>query len=51
MGENELKEIKNLGKKSVDEINERLAELRPAVEKLSEEQKQAIKEKLETLKG
>ncbi len=51
MGENELKEIKNLGKKSLDEINEKLAELRPAVEKLSEEQKQAIKEKLETLKG
>ena len=51
MGENELKEIKNLGKKSLDEINEKLAELRPMVEKLSEEQKQAIKEKLETLKG
>ena len=51
MGENELKEIKNLGKKSLDEINEKLAEIRPAVEKLSEEQKQAIKEKLETLKG
>ncbi len=51
MGENELKEIKNLGKKSLDEIDEKLAELRPAVEKLSEEQKQAIKEKLETLKG
>ncbi len=51
MGENELKEIKNLGKKSLDEINEKLAELRPAVEKLSEEQKQAIKEKIETLKG
>jgi len=51
MGENELKEIKNLGKKSLDEINEKLTELRPVVEKLSEEQKQAIKEKLETLKG
>ncbi len=51
MGDDELKEIKNLGKKSLDEINEKISEFTPVVEKLTDEQKKEIMEKIESLKG
>lgn len=47
----ELKEIKNLGKKSLDEIEEKLAELGVDMEKLTPQLKQAIASKIEKIKS
>lgn len=46
----ELKAIKNLGKKSLDEIEERLAELNVDVERLSDAERKAIMQKIQSLK-
>ncbi len=51
MDNNQLKEIKNLGKKSLDEIEEKLAELGVDTTQLSEEEKQAILEKINKIKS
>ena len=47
----ELKEIKNLGKKSLDEIEEKIAELGIDMEKISPQMRQAIASKLEKIKS
>ncbi|WP_281951944.1 DNA-directed RNA polymerase subunit alpha [Nitrosophilus kaiyonis] len=51
MSEDELKNIKNLGKKSLDEIKEKLEELGYTAENLSEELLEKLKKKLENLKS
>jgi len=48
---NELKSIKNLGKKSLDEIEEKLSELPVDINELDEQMKEEILKKIETLKG
>ena len=51
MGNDKLKDIKNLGKKSLEEIEEKLQELQVDVNNLSDAQKAAILEKIEKLKS
>jgi DNA-directed RNA polymerase subunit alpha len=51
MDKKELKEIKNLGKKSLDEIDEKLAELGVDIAVLSEEERKALLEKIESKKS
>ena len=51
MDPKELKEIKNLGKKSLDEIEEKIAELGVDVEKITPQLKQAIANKIEKIKS
>ncbi len=52
MSENELKEIKNLGKKSLEEIKEKLEEVGfPAGTKLDEEAEKQLKKKIEQHKN
>ncbi len=51
MSDEELKNIKNLGKKSLEEIKEKLEELAFTAESLSSEVLQTLKKKLENLKS
>ena len=51
MDPKELKEIKNLGKKSLDEIEEKIAELGIDTEKMTPQLKQAIANKIEKIKS
>ncbi|MRI58741.1 MAG: DNA-directed RNA polymerase subunit alpha [Epsilonproteobacteria bacterium] len=51
MDKNELKNIKNLGKKSLDEIEEKLAELNVDLSKMTDQLKESILNKIESLKG
>ena len=51
MDKNELKNIKNLGKKSLDEIEEKLAELNVDFSKVTDQLKESIQQKIESLKG
>ncbi len=51
MDQKDLKEIKNLGKKSQEEIIEKLNDLHVDVEKIPEEKKEAILEKIEKIKS
>ncbi len=50
MDKKELKSIKNLGKKSVDEIEEKLADLGVDVSSMSEAEKEAVLQKIQSLK-
>ncbi len=51
MSKDELKNIKNLGKKSLDEIEEKLEELEANVEALTPQMKSTIAEKLNQIKS
>jgi len=51
MDRKELKNIKNLGKKSLDEIEEKLAELNVDFSNLDEEQRKALLEKIKSIKA
>lgn len=51
MDSDELKSIKNLGKKSLDEIQEKLSELGIDVASLGDSEKEAILKKIEEIKG
>ncbi len=51
MDKKDLKSIKNLGKKSLDEIEEKLSELGVDISDMSEEQKEALLEKIRSIKS
>ena len=51
MDKKDLKAIKNLGKKSLDEIEEKLADLGVDLSDMSEEQKEALLEKIRSTKA
>ncbi len=51
MDKSELKNIKNLGKKSLDEIEEKLAELNVDLSKVTDQLKESVLSKIESLKG
>ncbi|MRI83878.1 MAG: DNA-directed RNA polymerase subunit alpha [Nitratiruptor sp.] len=51
MDRKELKNIKNLGKKSLDEIDEKLAELGVDLSSMDEEKRRALLEKINSIKG